>query len=278
MTMKLPTEARNKFAAIAQAADEAATIARRSVERVNDLRKALGNNPNHASAEEISDEIARLQLTLPLQQQRHRDLAALVTNLRGFIEGLGPHVALSTAKVPKLNLTDETVKQAIERTRDEIATVRSDLSLVQVAPPPKAELRKRVKAHVQDLAERGCPVVSVDANRTNLAFRWRSYQALTPGMSGDDVAATLAWLFPDDMTKRLLAEVDRMPEPAIALSADDKRNRVAELKAKIDALEREEEALVEKAHADGYVVARRPDALPAAVLGVVIARARAKAA
>jgi hypothetical protein len=54
--------------------------------------------------------------------------------------------------------------------------------------------------------------------------------------------------------------------------------RVAELEMQLHELEQREEALIMRAHEDGLDVLRRPDASPAAVPGVVVAKAQAQAA
>jgi len=54
--------------------------------------------------------------------------------------------------------------------------------------------------------------------------------------------------------------------------------RFAELEAALDKFERAEESLIMRAHEDGLDVLRRPDAAPAAVLGVVVVKAQAQVA
>lgn len=56
----------------------------------------------------------------------------------------------------------------------------------------------------------------------------------------------------------------------LALSADAKRDRLREIKAKIVELEREEEALIEKTTDEGFDIMRRHDASPAIILGIVV--------
>lgn len=72
------------------------------------------------------------------------------------------------------------------------------------------------------------------------------------------------------MTARFAAEIDALPESALALPAADRERRIAELNAQLDQLERTEESLIERAIADGQDVLRRPAADPCAVLGVTI--------
>ncbi|WP_038973303.1 hypothetical protein [Bradyrhizobium genomosp. III] len=77
----------------------------------------------------------------------------------------------------------------------------------------------------------------------------------------------------EDFEKRLHAELDRLPQPALTLSADDRVAKLLELEAELLARERQEEALIELAEEQGAAIARRLDADPRAVLGIEIARA-----
>lgn len=60
----------------------------------------------------------------------------------------------------------------------------------------------------------------------------------------------------------------RLKETPAGLPAAERAARVAELESKILRLEREEEAAIRDAEVAGVVIERRPDADPAAVLGL----------
>ncbi|WP_407186706.1 hypothetical protein [Bradyrhizobium centrosematis] len=86
--------------------------------------------------------------------------------------------------------------------------------------------------------------------------------------------AALSWLDPTAFEKRLHEEIDNLPQPALAMSADDRAAKLLQLEAELLAREREEEALIELAEEQGAAIARRLDADPRAVLGIAIARAK----
>ena len=71
-----------------------------------------------------------------------------------------------------------------------------------------------------------------------------------------------------------------LPAPERPLSEKEQATRTAELTARLDELERVEEALIERAQAESYDAARRADCSPSCVLGVTViaAKARARAA
>jgi hypothetical protein len=92
------------------------------------------------------------------------------------------------------------------------------------------------------------------------------------------VAGVAALSDPDGFARRLEAEIDSMPDAPLALSKTAQAKRLAKLSDEMDGLERKEEALVASAALAGQDILRRPDAIPAAILGVRITKKVAVAA
>ena len=76
------------------------------------------------------------------------------------------------------------------------------------------------------------------------------------------MAALLAWLDPDRLTKRLEDEIDELGEPDNPLTAKEKEKRLAELTARMDELERAEESLIEAGHDSRAWTSRAAPTLP----------------
>jgi hypothetical protein len=68
----------------------------------------------------------------------------------------------------------------------------------------------------------------VSADRGERMVEFADPQSFVVGSPGQ-TAAILAWLDPEAMTKRIEAEVDALPEPALALSANEEEKRATEL-------------------------------------------------
>ena len=81
------------------------------------------------------------------------------------------------------------------------------------------------------------------------------------------IVGLMAWIDPDRMAQRLEAEVDALPDDE-AMTDDEQREALADLDAEIDALERNEEALIEAALERGVDILRRSSVSPPCVLGV----------
>ena len=90
-----------------------------------------------------------------------------------------------------------------------------------------------------------------------------------------DTVCYIAWLDPDALLKRLKAQIDAMPKPALALNAQAKAQKLAMLKDSLTTLEYEEEAMIAESEVEGPALARRPDASPGAILGVIVSQRKA---
>jgi hypothetical protein len=136
---------------------------------------------------------------------------------------------------------------------------------------------------VENLSERGAPSVlpllerrgSLNFPKTNVRGQLYGHadQNQIVGFAATetpDALALFVWLHKDQLIKRLAADIMDLADDGAALDDDQRRKREAELTAEILECERLEEALIEKAEAGGLIIPRRDDALPEAVLGVVI--------
>jgi hypothetical protein len=93
--------------------------------------------------------------------------------------------------------------------------------------------------------------------------------------AAEDVLALIAWAAPEQVERALVRGIDALPvrptrcPPLNASSGPPSWNSSYILE-----LERWEEALIERAAADGVELRRRPDASPLAVLNITIAQAQ----
>ncbi|MDO9411979.1 MAG: hypothetical protein Q7T81_05320 [Pseudolabrys sp.] len=273
----LPAEASAKLNAVKGGASDARDASASAQRRLIDLRKSLeyeGKTPQDAP--NIEHEIARLQAVKERQNQRQVEFAALGAQIDRWLQSLSRNVSLVMAKaVIAEPLKNETLAGAISRTRDEITAAQQHLRAVMTAPLPKGDLKAKARAHARELERQGKPIVSIERNG-EVKFEFADPQSF--GTSTARTVAILAWLHPEAMAKRLEAEIEALPEPKLALSANEKEKRAGELTAQLDKLERTEEALIEVALSQGLDVIRRSNASPAAVLGVVVKAKKAEAA
>ena len=121
---------------------------------------------------------------------------------------------------------------------------------------------------VRDLAAAGRPQIKTTGDDVRIEFG----DPKAFGTSLVDTVRLLAWANPQSMEAKLCADIDAMPEPLAPISVEERSQRIGELTDAIEALERQEEALIERAFATGTYVIRRSNADPRAVLGVTAVR------
>jgi hypothetical protein len=259
---ELPTDARRKLLAIESARQDAEDAAHAAGRRLQQL------DP-HSSDPAVVQRGEKLIEKRDRQSQKFDELNVLLNKIRQFLRELPPGAVVEVAPPARAKPNkDETIAAAIARVRLDILSCKQDLAAARNAPLPVAELKKLIAARVLRMATNGSPNLSADGGKLVLWF--------TDPRAGDsrcelnEVARLLAWLDPDRLRKRLEDEVDALGAPENPLTAEQKETRLAELMARMNDLERSEEALVENAQAQGMDVMRRADASPAAVLGVVV--------
>jgi hypothetical protein len=262
---RLPPKANAKAMAIEDAAMAAQAMTNATTRMISDLRETIGHNPEKET--ECEAEIARLRDRLETQQNRHRSLAEISGSIRRYLELLPPSALIEVAPRMKVKLKEgESLKKALDRIRSDIAEKQRERQQVMRAELPIIDRKRAARAFVNELATKGAPQIVANHEQFKVTFSPQSFTTAT------DIPAVLAWLNPELFRERLCAQIDAMPKPTNALSTDDKRGRLKELKAQVYQLELQEEALIEKATDDGFEIARRADASPQAILGIIVNR------
>lgn len=272
----LPRAAQEKLAALTTACEDARVLTASSVARANELQSQLAYIGDQAELAGAEHELSRLRAAQAQHNRRYGDLSAIIANVNRWLAELPRDAVLESVKTPKASLLDgEDIADALANLRDEIETVRQDLTAARNAPMPKSEMKRAARAQVKHFAEQARPRIRSDGDQLSIDFSDpQAYAAPGPNR----MFALLCWLDSGWMTKRLEAEIDELPEPRLALTTSEKKQRIAELTDDLDRFERQEEAMIEKAHADGREIARRSNASASAVLGVKVRRKRVLAA
>ncbi|MBR0852141.1 hypothetical protein JQ543_30705 [Bradyrhizobium diazoefficiens] len=264
--LELPTMARIKLDRLDSRGMELHDSLAAVTRRASDLSRALTTAPEseHAS---IGKEISRLQGRMTDLQEQHRNIANLVAAMKHWIAAA--HGNYEMAKTPKASQQrGEPIGQAVARVRDQIKALAAERVRVLQCGLPAADLKKQASAFVVAQRERGKPKLAFGHDRTFQAqFDTQVDGAWTATL---DIGAALAWFDPDCLEKRLHEAIDRLPQPALAMSSDDRGAKLLELEAELLARERDEEALIELSEEQGAPVHRKLDADPRAVLGIAL--------
>lgn len=262
----LPIAARARLLSLEGQANDARDAAASATKRMEELRKGLAYGAT-ANAAAIDLELTRLDTVRSAQNRRHRELAAVVANIREWLRLVPRNAVVELAPTVSARPNEgQTPSQAVEVIRVKIDSLRDHISLIEHAPLPKSLLREKAKEFVEDLAARGRPRLTPDRNSLNIAFQ----DPKAFGVSNQSALPYLAWLHKDAMIERLQVEVDALPDRANTVTPAARERRLAEGRSDLLALERLEERLIEQAKVSGTEIARRTDASPLAILGVAI--------
>jgi hypothetical protein len=269
----LPFGAREKFRALSDSEIEAQALVSATMRSISELSKALDLNPNGDDAANIEHELTRLRGKLGEQQTRHHVRSNLNAQIRFWLSAIPPNASLEAAKPVKAKLkAGENLASGVDRLREEIGALRNERRKVEQAGLPIADAKAAAQAYVDGLTARGRPRIVAEHEKFTVTFEAMVEGAYTPT---PDLAAALAWLDPKAFAQRLMHELDAAPKPALALSKKAKADKLAMIAAKLAALEYEEEAMIAESEVEGPALARRPDASPAAILGVIVSLRKA---
>jgi hypothetical protein len=279
-TSRLSKLSAAKFADMADAVEEAQNHVYTIQRRIGETERQIRNLNPATQPEAVAIHRAELQRQSDrrdMAQATHLSLAATLTAVRAWLAQMGPGVELQD--IPSVYVLskddDKDLLGAVERVRAEIDKLTSARARIARSVLPIADLRAQADKHVDTLAARGRPTVTVDRDQLRVRHNVEGFAA--------EAIVLLAWLFPDEMKGKLHLEIDHVRAAELRAHAPvmpsaDRMAKLAELDDRILALEREEEFFICEAVNENTVIPRRDSASPAAILGVVVAAKRAAVA
>lgn len=271
----LPPSAASRLSRLEVLADTLKQSSNYAHNQMSEISKQLGNNPDMEAErrEQIEIEYRELAAQRDELNARHRDAAGLVGNLHLFLQRLSaeprPIEQAPDTALPKKK--GESLKALLERLRTEIIACKQQQHIARIAPAPVEDLREQARAYVKRLAAQVSPMPTPSmAKGEGFGLSFFGDDPVSSVVTPVKLLAAMCWADPARVTERLVEAVETMPKPAVPpLSADEKRERLKELAATLDRVEREEEAVIRACHEEGLTnVVRRADASPMAVLAI----------
>jgi hypothetical protein len=219
---------------------------------------------NHPDRPNIEQLLSVLRGKLAGDQERHKSNSGLVANIESHLRKLPSDTRLVAAPKPTVTLREgEPVEEALRLLRADIVELKDEARRVRAAQLPKAEQKEKASGFVVSQAP---PRLICTHDHFAVEF-----SGPTGPTNHPSPLAVLAWFDRDALVARLHAEIAAQPDPELALTAAEKRDRLAKLRADLLAAERLEETLIERAMLQGMYIERRRNADPMAVLGVMVA-------
>jgi hypothetical protein len=267
----LPRAALNKWVGFETAKAAHLAAARNAAAEANEIRRAC------AYAKIAPDPLQQVRLDhLDAQrsqaQTAHDELHDLCSNLQQGLGSLPRDARLEPTPPPLIQLVgDETIADALTKTREQIAALGRKLDMVRMAPLPIEAKRDLAREYALSLAARCRPAISFHNDQIRCDFLRPESDPQTAFLDG---LSALAWINPDAFADALIREIDAMPEPGSSIDATSRIKEVARLEREIIMLERREEALVEIGLREGLALSRRSECSALAVFGVRVVTGR----
>lgn len=290
MTATLPPVARAKLAELERLANDALALVNSAQSEVTRLRETIPGllnwrdttDPETAEGkirqialDECEDAINRNSALAAERRGRAATHRQVVLQIREWLGQLPASTQFAAVTIKPDLREGESVASAVNRVRADMSVCVRELTAMLTAPYPLPELLAQAQDRVNDLAGRGRPQVKVIGGRVTINT---TPEGAWP-LSYDAVAAVAAWANRDAILAAFSREIENMPRIGEAIGAEERARREARLRAELLALEYAEEAIIESGLATGADLSRRPDASPAAVLGVnVLGASAARAA
>jgi hypothetical protein len=273
---KLPPRARAKIFTLIDQEAALQTAMHANLRQISELGKAYDISSDDQRRIEIKQESDHRQEVQATQRERHHALADLNGKIRRFLDLLAVDAVLDDAKPPKIKLKPgQTHQQAVAELRGQIVKLISERSQVERAALPIAEIKAQVKKWINQHSMRTQPQIVANHETFTVKFEHYLDGALAPVL---DIAAMLAWFDPEHFEEKLMALIDQMPTPKLAMTPTEKSERLAAIKVELGDAERLESALIDDALENAIMIDHRPNVDIRALLALVVSKKKANAA
>lgn len=269
---KLPRAVELKLAELRQAMTDSQTLAQNMAAKVRTLSDTLADprlTPETRDSIRAEVEIAEQIRDERVEQAHH--IKSIHQLTKGFLNMVKPGTEIRAVPGPVPKAGSDPVRR-VAVIRDEIAALKRARAEVGDSPLSREELVARAKEHVLARAAQGVPygLHTVIPGEPRLrSDRGRSFKNEVEALF-----SFMCWFRQSDVVEKLTADIDAALEGKDTLTSVERNARLAELDVEILTAERDEEATICAALAQGHNVTRRRDADPRAVLGLEVGRPR----
>ncbi|WP_141933572.1 hypothetical protein [Bradyrhizobium sp. UNPA324] len=230
----------------------------------------LRNKIQHSRAD-LSKLIDRIEKLGPLWTSAKQ----LMDRCLSYARANAGRIMLYEGDEPQLRAGEKTLA-GLDRAARRVRGLKMDRREVEIAPYPTADAKRKAGEYLAARAQAARPDVSGALEHLEgPIFPTRVLEKLGSGSLDFvtiDVIGTLAWLFPEQMQAAIDREIDIMGEDEIALSTQERADKLAIIDADILAAEREVvtfselAGLMPPADTDPRAVLRLSSSMPAPAL------------
>lgn len=230
--------------------------------------------------DKLSGDLRRLNERSEARAQAWNVAGRVLTNVEDWLKNARPAGAsLQDHPTPDVKLLkNESITDAIARLQRRVRELLADQHRISSSPFPSSFAKQRMREIVEQLAARGAPDVSllVEMDR---AIEWPTMRVQSEVYGaeralafheGVDVVGLVAFLFKEQVAKKLSELIDSDADDAAAMTHEARALAEATVRSDLLDIERQEASLVWTAQAQGIVTEHRADCSPQAILSVQI--------
>jgi hypothetical protein len=247
----------DRAAALAQAADAADT----ALARARDLINGRTEDPR-VNIDQLRREFDGIHAAAQHMRRCANAEHSALSKIKSWLDQLPPTALLETV-VPKVNGHD------LPSVRSRLSGIEAEISALQSVPVPPLALKDRIAEYVSELTYDGRPLLR-GADCMGISWPLHEQANRRNGTDFDKQSCNpllmATWLFPQQLATRLCETIERECNSLYPLLG--RAEKITELQAEADLLQRIEAALLDAAVSNDPSETHDPRLPPAATLGV----------
>jgi hypothetical protein len=222
--------------------------------------RLTGGFSKQAECDDLTASLKQLVADKPVLEKKLHGAQSVLSSCKSWLDRLPPNTVLEQVTT---DASGHTLKEVCAK----LESAKVELEALRAVPTPAPDVKQRIEDYVHGL---GRPTITGIGKGERLKVVWggSGWNSSGPREDRAEVLPMMALLFPDEITDRLMSEVERTANDPVPIK--ERAVRIAALTDEIEQLAYVEEALVAAAIADGEDVQRSPNASPQAVLGVKV--------
>jgi hypothetical protein len=271
MSARLTPLAHARLAVLSDAEEQATAMLHGTVSKIKSLRRHMAEQPMDFAQghDPRTDEMAVLESRRSDAQRVAAEIGGLLSHIRGYLQTLPPGAAFKDCKPPRLTLPrGKTAADVAAEIRHKLDELKAQRRKTEWSELPREHREAMLRTYAVEQAQRiRCKILFPEGGSRGPVVSFSDDPALDKNRV--DAVALAAWIDPNAFAERLIRELPESKPGALTLK--EREEKLAALDSQIDDLERRDVVLMEM---DNRIPVR-PNAAPAAVLGVTLSNARA---
>lgn len=270
MSERLPPKARARILTFSELEHSLMISIRATQAHIKELDDALAMTGENDRKLDLKEQIEQRRDVMETQRERHRHITDLNAKIRRYLDLLPADTVIDAAKPPKVKLqAGQSHQLAVTELRGTIMKLIAERAQVERVALPTEEIIAQAKKWIIEQGRRARPSITASHEKFEVKFHANVENAYTPTV---DVLALLCWFDAEHMEAKLVAQIEEMPRPKLAMTPLERRERLAAIKVELGDAERLEVALVDDAQDQGIIIEHRANVDIRCLLGISVTK------